>query len=225
MGPFHTDSTNAATVSTVLRRRAGVVLVTVLLVGCGSNDSGSIQQALVSADDLPGNWSYFEPSTPSGTDSDLCGEPRERPIPIDSAANAWALTPDDGPIFGERIERYSDDDRVSALLEQPLETPCTFTQNDGTRWRTEELESLELGDRARVFLVTSLDRPDSFNYEVAVVSGDVVVLAVLNTRRPNRELLDELVRIAWSKAVREGVVDDHGSDPTGLGARAQDSET
>ena len=49
MGPFHTDSTNAATVSTVLRRRAGVVLVTVLLVGCGSNDSGSIQQALVSA--------------------------------------------------------------------------------------------------------------------------------------------------------------------------------
>jgi hypothetical protein len=34
-------------------------------------------------------------------------------------------------------------------------------EQDGTRWRTEQVESLELGDDAQVYRVTSLDRPES----------------------------------------------------------------
>ncbi len=58
-----------------------------------------------------------------------------------------------------------------------------------------------------VYLVTSRDRLGSFNYEVAIVSGDTVVGAVLNTRTPDRVLLDQLVGIAWEKAQRVSVVE------------------
>ena len=83
------------------------------------------------------------------------------------------MTPDDGPIFGERIERFDDSDTVDTLVQYPLDVPCTFTREDGTRWRTERVDAFELGDNARVYLVRSLDRPDSFNYEVVIASDDV----------------------------------------------------
>jgi hypothetical protein len=191
----------------VSRRLWAIGLTTVLVASCSSGDSGSINAALVSAEDLPGTWEYFE-STPSPYRTvDLCGQPRTRPTPASSAATGWAPTPDDGPIFGERIERFASSDDLDTLVNHPLDVPCTFTREDGGRWRTEQVEGFELGDDSRVYLVTSLDRPDSFNYQVLIASDAVALLTVLNTRKPDRALLDDLVQIAWSKAVDEGVVD------------------
>jgi hypothetical protein len=88
-----------------------------------------------------------------------------------------------------------------------VDLPCTFTTDDGARWRTESRPPPTVGRDGRVYLVSSLDRSDSYNYEVAIVSGDVALRAVLNTRHPDRELLDELIAIAWTKAHAEGVVE------------------
>jgi hypothetical protein len=190
----------------VLRRLRAVGLIAVLAASCSSSDSGSIHTALVSAEDLPGTWEYFEPTPSPYRTMDLCGQPRIRPTPASSAATGWAVTPDDGPIFGERIERFASSDDVDTLVNHPLDVPCTFTREDGGRWRTEQVEGFELGDDSRVYLVTSLDRPDSFNYQVLIASESVALLTVLNTEEPDRALLDDLVQIAWSKAKDEGIV-------------------
>ena len=160
----------------------------------------------MTGEDLPGEWQHFDPES-AHSDTNLCGEPQSRFNPESSALTAWAVTPDDGPIFGERLEQFADQEQAAAVLDQTLDLPCTFTTDDGTQWRTEIQPPPIVGDDGRVYLVTSIDRPHSYNYEVAIVSNDVAFRAVLNTRKPDRELLDELVTIAWTKAKAEGVVE------------------
>jgi hypothetical protein len=63
-----------------------------------------------------------------------------------------------------------------------------------------------VGDDSVLRLVTNLDRSDSYNYEVAVRSGDMLVNAVLNVRQPNRALLDDLIQRAWRRATEAKVV-------------------
>ena len=165
-----------------------------------------LTEALVTGEDLPGEWEHFDPES-AHSDTNLCGEPQSRPDPESSALTAWAVTPDDGPIFGERLEQFGDQEQAAAVLDQTLDLPCTFTTDDGAQWRTEIQPPPTVGDDGRVYLVTSVDRPDSYKYEVAIVSNDIAFRAVLNTRKPDRELLDELVTIAWTKAKAEGVVE------------------
>jgi len=139
----------------------------------------------------------------------MCGvAPAEAWTPAASAAVAMAVDPEDGPIFGERIERYEDDNAATVALRAELDLPCEFTSDSGSRWRMEKLEPPRVDAPGRVFLITSLDRPDSYNYEVAVVADDVVLLGSLNVRQPDRELLDRLIQIAWLKAADAEIVSD-----------------
>ncbi len=48
-----------------------------------------------------------------------------------------------------------------------------------------------------MYLVINRDRTDSFNYEVSIPLGNSVLKMVLNSRVPNRELLDNLVARAY----------------------------
>ncbi len=57
-----------------------------------------------------------------------------------------------------------------------------------------------------MFLVTSRDRPDSYNYEAALHAGNLVWRVVLKVRQPNRDQLDQLLTIAWTTAISGGVV-------------------
>ena len=68
------------------------------------------------------------------------------------------------------------------------------------RWHTERLAEPDFESAGRVFLVTSRDRDDSFNFEAAVVDGNVAVFVSLNSRENDRALLDQLLAIAVAKA-------------------------
>lgn len=188
--------------------RAGWLCIVALLASA-CRDSGqpaSLSTALVAAQDLPGDWLPFEAESGEGS---FCGVPSPGDAqPEQSAAVAMAIDPDDGPIFGERIERYGSGDAAMAALRGDLDLPCEFTSTSGSRWRMEALDPPNVGAAGRVFLITSLDRPDSYNYDAAIVSGDVVLLAALNTRQPDRELLDQLIDIAWSNAANADLVSD-----------------
>jgi hypothetical protein len=189
--------------------RAGAWILMVLIFGgaCGTAESmPAVELGLVSADELPGDWTAFGAQSGEGP---LCGVMLpDTDVPLKSASVAMAIDPMDGPIFGQRIERYRDADAARAALRSDVQLPCEFTSTSGSRWRMERLDPPTVASSGRVFLITSLDRPDSYNYEVAIASGDVVVLAVLNVRQPARELLDELIEIAWSKADRAGLLSD-----------------
>ena len=190
------------------RLHAPTLAAAVLLSACGGKSgTGSITAALVTGEDLPGDWEFFKVSPPTELGKDLCGQPSTPFEPSIEASTAWAIDPDDGPIFGERIGQLESGDDAEAVVTHALDVPCTLTRSDGSRWRTEQLEPLTLGDASRIYLTTSLDRPDSFNYHVAIASDGIVLLEVLNTRTPNRDLLDELTHIAWSKAADEGVAE------------------
>ena len=192
-------------------QRIGVgLLLSTMFVSCrSSTTTPRLSSGLVGASDLPGRWGPFK-AGPAST-IDLCGRqlgPQQRVHA--TASIAWAVTPENAPIFGERLDQYPDRATAAKALAiaKTLPLPCEFTRADGTRWRTEWLRSPSVGADGRVFLVTSRDRPDAFNYEVVALSGDTLLRAVLNTRRPDRALLDRLVGIAWATA-RRG---------TGLGA-------
>ena len=189
-------------------RRAGWLCIIALLASaCGdSRQPASLSTGLVDAQELPGDWLPFEVQPGEGS---FCGVPSSGDAqPEQSAAVAMAIDPDDGPIFGERIERYGSGDAAMAALRGDLDLPCEFTSTSGSRWRMEALDPPNVGAAGRVFLITSLDRPDSYNYDAAIVSGDVVLLAALNTRQPDRELLDQLIDIAWSNAAKADLVSD-----------------
>ncbi len=103
-------------------------------------------------------------------------------------------------MFGERIERFDDAAQAESVLHLDLELPCDFQRADGGRWHTERLAEPDFESAGRVFLVTSRDRDDSFNFEAAVVEGNVAVFVSLNSRENDRALLDQLLAIAVAKA-------------------------
>ncbi len=187
--------------------RVGAFVVLVFaFVGCGTGDATpSLSAGLVRAADLPGEWTPF--TSGPRPKSDLCGEAlaESKPLPVDSASTAWAVDPDDGPILGERIERFADAGAALSVLFEQLVVPCDFESADGSRWRTERLSPPAGVDSGRVFLVTSRDRPDSFNYEAAVIDGPVAILVSLNSRTENRDLLDEILATAVARAGDAGV--------------------
>jgi hypothetical protein len=147
-----------------------------VLAACGSSHTRPpLDAGLVDSADLPGTWDSFEPQS-DGPRHDPCGRPvPDHPAALESAAVAWAVDPSDGPIFGERIARYEDADQAMSVLYSDTALPCDFESPSGARWHAEWLDDPAVGDLGRVYLVTSRDGPDSFNYEVAIVSGDTVV--------------------------------------------------
>ena len=158
------------------------------------------------ASDLPGHWHRFKAGPASTTD--LCGRPRApQQRTLDRESIAWAISPENGPIFGERLDQYSNPAAAAKGVEHDtnLTLPGEFTRSDGTRWRTERLRAPGVGHHGQVFLVTSRDRRDSFNYEVAARSGDTVLRVALNSRRSDRRLLERLVGIAWTRAAASGL--------------------
>ncbi len=124
---------------------------------------------------------------------------------MDSASTAWAVDPDNGPIVGERIERFADPGAALSVLDEQLVVPCDFESADGSGWHTERLSPPAGVDSGRVFLVTSRDRPDSFNYQAAVIDGSVAMLVSLNSRTENRDLLDEILATAAARVSDAGV--------------------
>lgn len=192
----------------------GILLVVVSLGSAcdGSKDAGpkadaaAIKRSLVQEAELPRpDWTSFRVSS-NAPKVNLCGKTVDVPEPIRKTAIAWIRDPNDGPIFGERIEVYKAGDAEKRLGASKLPKDSCDWSRDGANWRSTFEKPLDLGDDSRLTLITSRDRPDSFNYEMAVRSGDVLVLTVLNIRAENRELADQLCMLAWNKAVEEGIV-------------------
>lgn len=186
-----------------------MLLSFLLLAGCsGSSDPTpeSLEAALLTAGELPGEWHDYEPPGGDGSHP-FCGELPDPslPEPEEQAGDAWRQDPDHGPFFGQRIERYDGggaDEVLQASKERDL--PCEW-EEDGVRWRAIREPDLGLGDDGRVFLVINLERPDSFNYYVSVRSGDVLSLAAFNSRTADRSLLEELMDRAWERSTEAGV--------------------
>ncbi len=131
----------------------------------------------------------------------------KRPKPIAEAHVGWAIDAANGPIFGERIEQFKDSTTAErAVNTTKVQLPCEFTLPDGSRWRSERLAPPAVGGSGRITLLTSRDRADSYNYQVKIRSGSVVVSAVLNIRYSDPSRLERLVGIAWRKARNKGVV-------------------
>ena len=178
-------------------RRLAVILTCTFLVGGCATRPDSLESRLVRASDLPGQWRSFDAR--GGGGGSFCGEiTPSSPEPRRSASTAFAVDPDDGPIFGERLEVYEQGEATDVLeASRDLELPCEWTEDGGARWRMTRETPPTVGDGGRVFLITSLDRPDSFNYEVATRSGDELLLVVVNQRTADRALVDQLVEITW----------------------------
>lgn len=195
------------------RHVLAVIVGTLIAAGCNGAGDGSsstepsrarLEDALIAGDDLPGDWSRYEPQQESSGGPGPCGTKLPSVAePTVQAATAWAQDPVDGPIFGERIEAYSDG-RASERLElrKDLPLPCEWEES-GVRWRATVEPPIDLGDDSGLYLIESLTGRKGYNYEVALRRGDVLVLFVLNTREPDRELLEELVRRGWEKADEE----------------------
>jgi hypothetical protein len=184
---------------------AGIIAVS---SACSSSSSPeSLDAGLITARDLPGSWKAFKVGPIPK--NDVCGDPAGGlPKPRETASVAWAVSPDAGPIFGERLERYAPADTAKILkASRTLALPCDF-RNDGARWRTERLAPPTVGNSGHVYLVTNSDRTDSFNYIAIVRAGDTYLRTILNSRQPARSELDRLVRIAWTKARDSGLLHD-----------------
>jgi hypothetical protein len=174
-----------------------------------NSSSGTLAEGLVDGTDLPGAWVAYDTGGRQPSRRDLCGHSTKRRTPQDTASTAWAITPDNGPIFGERLERYANAAQVKRFLDglKKLKVPCNWANpDDGTHWRTKRLVPPRVGGTGEIFLVTSRDRTDSFNYQVTLASGDTLLRGVLNSRHADRALLDRLIKIAWKKAQKKGVV-------------------
>jgi hypothetical protein len=175
-----------------------------------ASSSVSLAGGLVDTADLPGGWSPYQSPPAVATGHDLCGRVVLNPVtPVESSSAAWTVTPDNGPIFGERIERYASTAAAKKAVARvrALPSSCSWADStSGARWRTQKLSDPKVGGDGCVMLVTSRDRSDSYNYEVVVRSNDIVLHAVLNSRIANRAEVDQLLRIAWNKARTSGLV-------------------
>jgi hypothetical protein len=128
------------------------------------------------------------------------------PKPASVVADGLIRDPTDGPVFGERIERYAHGDAAKEFVAtQRTVAVCKWTES-GTHWSETVLTPPKLGDEARLTLILNLDRPDSFNYEMAVRSGDVVLHAVLNSRTAAQDFATQLLDTAWAKAQHARIV-------------------
>jgi len=190
--------------------RAARWLLIVLLVPASActgthRSTSQLAKATVRASDLPPPaWKAFAAPPPSDP-ARICGRDVAVfgifvPGAIEAARTAWARDPTNGPIFGERIERYQKGMATKWLAQTAQGSPsCEWTEA-GTHWRASVEAPPTVGIEGRITLITNLDRPDSYNYEVAVRSGDVLLRAALNVRRPDRPLLDDLLKRAWRRA-------------------------
>ena len=177
-----------------------------VLGGCSSSSPAALSSGLVAGKDLPGIWHPFRVGG-SPAQVNVCNQPLgRRPKPEQTAKTAWAVSPEHGPIFGERIERYAPGSVAKIKAADKVRLPCDFTATDGSRWRTVRRTPPIEGTSSHVYLVSSRDRSDRFNYEVGIRSGDTYLLAVMNSQKPDRAELDRLVKIAWTKAQHNGLV-------------------
>jgi hypothetical protein len=184
-----------------------LVVLLLACAGCGSgNVTGPLSAGLLHVSDLTGKWTSFTPAR-SRPKVNMCGEPfaASAPLPVDTASVAWAVDPNNGPIIGERIERFANSNAAISVLDKQLGVPCDYTSADGSRWHTERLSPPTSADGSRMFLVTSRDRPDSFTYQAAVINGPVAILLVLNSRTANRHLLDDVLATAMHRAKDAGL--------------------
>jgi len=109
----------------------------------------------------------------------------------------------EGPIFGERIERSTARPRRSACNLIRFASAMHMDIRDGAHLETVRVAAPKFGANSRIELVKNLDPPGSFNYEVGMRSGDTLVLAVLNSRGANRPLLDRLLAKVWRVATSD----------------------
>lgn len=205
----------------MLRVALGLMFLVAPLAGCSDGSSADLntvetgesstpvplEDGLLSISQLPGGWKVFPlPDDPGGESEGPCGEDPTGPEPEETAAAAWIQDPDDGPIFGIRLERL-DGSGAEDVMEagEERELPCEWDE-DGGSWRMTRLSAPDLGDESILNLVVSLDRPDSFNYHAAIRSDDVLLLAVLNIRHPDEDLLNELLTVLWQHNLAAGLV-------------------
>ena len=188
-----------------------VLLVTASACTCTHKPTSQLTKATVRATDLPPPpWKLY-PAPPPSDPARICGRDAAVfgifvPGAIEAARAAWARDPTDGPIFGERIERYQKGMAAKWLAQTAQGLPsCEWTEA-GNRWRASVEAPPTVGVEGRVTLITNLDRPDSYNYEVAIRSGDILLRVALNVRQPDRPLLDDLLERAWKRAQRAHTV-------------------
>ncbi len=177
-----------------------IVIPIASLLACGSSSPSAAtdpKDGLLATTQMPKGWHPY-PAQALISKTDLCGAPfpADIPTPQRQAAAAWTIDPNNGPIFGERVEQYKDGSEFRASTRDASRFPCEFVQG-GTRWRTTAAAPPRSGSGGSVRLVINQDRTDSFNYEVAIPLGSSVLKMVLNSRVPNRELLDNLVARAY----------------------------
>jgi hypothetical protein len=189
-------------------RGAAIVTVVLAAAACGGDAVPALDGGLLRSGDLPAPTWQSSPAQGSSR-ATVCGEPlrSDRPAPEDTASIAWARDRNDGPIVGERIERYGSARKAhDVYATKAIVDGCTWTE-DGAHWRAAYADDPDLGDASQVVLITSTDRSDSFNYEVAIRSGDSLVLLVVNLRHPDRRLVNAAVDAAWTRALESGAVD------------------
>jgi hypothetical protein len=189
-----------------VRRAVWLLFIVACFNGCGSSPANrDLASRLVSQEDLPGTWVPYSPAKSAPT-TDLCGRPWSAdPVPIETRRVAFAIDPTEGPIYGERIDRYVSkaeaERRVQLAADLPL--PCDQDGEEG-RWRTTVDTPLRLGADAHLFLTRKPDDTGSFNHTGLFRDGAVVISFVVNTYSLDRPTLERLMTITWEQATRHG---------------------
>jgi hypothetical protein len=187
-----------------VRRAVWLLLIVACFNGCGGSPANrDLASRLVSQEDLPGAWVPYS-SANSAPTTDLCGRPRSAdPVPIETQRAAFAIDPVEGPIYGERIERYGSpaeaERRVQLASDLPL--PCDQDGEEG-RWRTTADTPIRLGADAHLYLTRKPDDTGSFNYTGVFRDGSVVISFVVNTYSSDRPRLERLMTITWEQATQ-----------------------
>jgi hypothetical protein len=171
-------------------------------VAAGSGTGRDLGDALVTLEEMPDGWHPYQPlpSDRFRLHRGVCGErPRPAPPPADALRVAYALDNGTGPVFGERISRYSTEDAKRVLGKtRALPVPCHW-QDAGITWRAEPLRRLHLGHDDVAYLQRKLSGNFPYSYEYVVRRGRIVLAFVLSSERPARALAERLVRRAVNR--------------------------
>ncbi len=164
----------------------------------------TLAPGVLTAADLPsGDWQPYTPAPNGPGRGRICGiaiDPT-RPEPTAEAAGAWATDPTNGPIVGERIERYRAGDASLALTAERLTStfPCEF-DDQSSHWRDSAVSLQPVGDDTWAYVIESVTGVKGFTYEAIVRRGDDLIKFVLSVRSPNVSLLQDVVDRGLEKA-------------------------
>ncbi len=137
----------------------------------------------------------------------VCGDPLPRlPSIQQKAYAAWTTNPQDGPIFGERIEEYHPGDLArlrtaeSSVRSKP---PCPVTSTGGDHLHALPLAAPTVGTHGSAVVIQDPSRPKGWRYVYQVgaqLGSRYLVLFSLGVRQPDTGLLDKLVEDGYRKA-------------------------